>query len=87
MCLCMPWRQTGAWACMLHSFLTLALDGEWLASRPRPPYLRGNRSPVRNERRLGGPQYRSGPFGEENNFLPLLGIEPQFLGSPAVTLK
>ena len=85
--LCTPWRHTGTWAYMLHSFRTLALDGEWLVSRPRPSYFRGNRFPVRIDRSLGGPQNRSGPFGEENKHLPLSEREPQFLGSPANNIK
>jgi hypothetical protein len=31
-------------------------------------------------RRLGGPQSRSRCYGEQNNLLLLLGIEPRFLG-------
>jgi hypothetical protein len=31
-------------------------------------------------RRPGGPQIRSGRYGEEKNLLPLLGIEPRLLG-------
>jgi hypothetical protein len=34
-------------------------------------------------RRLGGPQSRSGRCGEEKKFA-LLGIEPEFLGRPAL---
>jgi hypothetical protein len=30
----------------------------------------------KSPRRLGGPQGRSEHYGEEKNFLPLLGIEP-----------
>jgi hypothetical protein len=33
--------------------------------------------------RLGGPQRRSGHYGEEENLLPTTGIEPRFLGRPA----
>jgi hypothetical protein len=43
--------------------------GEWSASRPG----RFPRYPL--DRRLGGPQSRSGRCGEEKNLLPLPGIE------------
>jgi hypothetical protein len=33
-------------------------------------------------RRLGGPQSLSGRFGEENNLLPVPGIQAHFLGCP-----
>jgi hypothetical protein len=52
-------------------FLTSALDGdEWSASGPCR-FAPGNPS----DRRLGGPQRRSGCCGENKNFLPLSGIE------------
>jgi hypothetical protein len=35
---------------------------------------------------LGAPQTLSGPYKEERNLLPLMGIEPQLLGSPARNL-
>jgi hypothetical protein len=60
-------------------FLTSALDGgEWLASRPcpfTPQYIL--------DRRLGGPESRSGRYGEEKNLLFVPGIEIQFLGHQA----
>jgi hypothetical protein len=34
------------------------------------------------DRRLGGSQSQSGYCGEEKNLLSVLGIKPQFLGSP-----
>jgi hypothetical protein len=59
---------SGAW---LHAFLTSALDGgEWSVSGPQgkiPWY------PL--DRKLGGPQSRSGRCGEEKNSQPLTGPE------------
>jgi hypothetical protein len=37
------------------------------------------------DRRLGGPQSQSGPYGEEKNRLLLQGIEPWLIGRPALT--
>jgi hypothetical protein len=37
--------------------------------------------------RLGGPQSQSVCFGEEIYLLPLLGIEPQFVGCPLQNLE
>jgi hypothetical protein len=57
--------------------LTLALDGgEWAASCPGSftPKERAPWYPL--DRRLGGPQSRSGHSGEEKNSQPPLGIEP-----------
>jgi hypothetical protein len=50
----------------IHIFLTSALTGnEWSASRPKPLYPRGNSPRYALDRRLGGPQSRSGRRGEE----------------------
>jgi hypothetical protein len=56
----------------LHAFLTSALDGgEWSVSRPQ------GKSPwYPLDRRLGGPQGRSGRGGEEKNSQLPPGIEP-----------
>jgi hypothetical protein len=52
-------------------FLTSALDGdEWSASRPGRFTLRGNCPRYPLDRRLGGPQSRSGHYGEEKNLTP-----------------
>jgi hypothetical protein len=66
----------------LLSFLTLALDGGQLTSSP------GHITPEKEEwyplnRRVSGPQRRSGRFGEEENNLPLRGFEPRTLRSVA----
>jgi hypothetical protein len=43
---------------------------------PRPFYLQGKSPWYSLDRRLGGPQSRSGRGGEEKNFQPQPGIEP-----------
>jgi hypothetical protein len=43
---------------------------------PRPLYLQENCPWYPLNRRLGGPQSRSGRGGEEKNFQPLTGLEP-----------
>jgi hypothetical protein len=71
----------------LNSFLTPTLDGgKWSASRPGHFTPVESAPPIPFNRRLGGPQKRSGRYGEENNPLPLPGIEPRFLGRPAHSL-
>jgi hypothetical protein len=61
----------------LHSFLVWTLGGgERLTSHP------GRFTPDKGPwyafyRSLGGPRTRSGRFGEEKTFLPLLGFEPE----------
>jgi hypothetical protein len=66
----------------LHSFIT------WVVSfTSQPPYNRGNSTPYPFYRKLGGPQSRSGRFGEDEIiFPPLRGIEPRFFGLPACSL-
>jgi hypothetical protein len=52
--------------------LTSALDGgEW----PRPFYPQGKSPWQPLDRRVGGPQSRSGPGSEEKNFQPLPRLE------------
>jgi hypothetical protein len=64
----------------LHLILTSALDGgEWSASRPRQLYLQGKSLWYTLDRRLDGPQSRSGRGGEEKNFQPLPGLEPPII--------
>jgi hypothetical protein len=56
-------------------FLTSVLGvGEWSASRPGR-FTPGEEPQYPLDRRLGGPQSRSGRCGEEKNLLPLPGIE------------
>jgi len=59
----------------LHTLLTSALyGGEWWACRLYR-FISGERAPSTPlRRRLVGSQSRSGPGGEEKNFLPLPGI-------------
>jgi hypothetical protein len=64
----------GEWRYRSTHSLTSALDGgEWSASRPGR-FTPRERAPL--DRRLGGPQSRSGCGGEEKNSDPPPGIEP-----------
>jgi len=59
--------------------LNPALDGSgWSASRPGPFTPGGNNPHYPLDRRLGGPQSRSGRGGEEKKSQPLPGIEPVY---------
>jgi hypothetical protein len=61
----------------LHSFFDLGTGWRWVVSfTPRPLYLQGKRPWYPLDRRLGGPQSRSGRDGEEKNSQPPPGIEP-----------
>jgi hypothetical protein len=53
---------------------------------PLPLYPREKSSRYPLHRRLGGPESRSGCYGEEKNLLPPTGIEPQFPDRPAGSL-
>jgi hypothetical protein len=73
-----PWRRIGEWRYSSTHSLTSALDGgECSASRPGRLYPRGKRPWYPLDRRLGGPQSRSGRGGEEKNSQLLLGLEPR----------
>jgi len=61
---------------LFHAFLTLTLGGEWSASRPGRFIPKGKSLWYALDRRLGGPQSRSGRGGEEKNSQPPPGIEP-----------
>jgi hypothetical protein len=65
----------------LHAFLTSTLDGdEWSASRPgrfTPPQEKSHWYPL--DRRVGGPQNRSGRGGEGKNSQPLPVLEPPII--------
>jgi hypothetical protein len=50
---------------------------------PRPLYLQGKRPWYPSDRRLGGPQSRSGRGDEEKNSQPLSGVEPPIFQSVA----
>jgi hypothetical protein len=72
-----PWRRIGRVEVQIHAFLTLALDGgEGSASRPDPQWKRPW-YPL--DRRLGGPQSRSGCDGERKNSQHLPGLEPPII--------
>jgi hypothetical protein len=79
LCLSKQWRHVGGCRVTTPPNLTSALDvGEWLVSRPgrftpwkAPQYLLN--------RRLGGPQSRYGPFGEEKNIFTLPGLESRIV--------
>jgi hypothetical protein len=73
------WGSVGEWRYNPTHSLTSAADrGEGSSSRPgRFTPRREPRYPL--NRRLGGPQSRSGNLGEEKNLFPVLGIEPRFL--------
>jgi hypothetical protein len=63
--------------CARHSLLTSALDAdEWLTSRSGR-FTPGNEPRQPLNRKLDGPQSRSGRFGEDTNLLPLPGFEPR----------
>jgi hypothetical protein len=64
------WRYSSTYS------LTTALGGgKWLASRPGR-FIPGKSLCYPLDRRLGGPQSRSGRGGEEKNSQPPPGIEP-----------
>jgi hypothetical protein len=78
-----PWWHLGEMRYNSYSFLTSALDGgEWSASRPGRalPWGKDPRYPL--DRRLDGPQSRSGHKGQRKNPLPLPQIEPRSPGCP-----
>jgi hypothetical protein len=52
---------------------------EWSASRPPPFYSQGKSPCYPLDRRLGGPQSRSGSGGIEKNSQPLPGLEPPII--------
>jgi len=61
------------------SLLTLALDGGMWKTAHTTAFLPGKEHPLYSwSRRLGGPQSRSGRFGEEKSLLFLSGIERHF---------
>jgi hypothetical protein len=58
-------------------FLDLGTRWRWVVSfTPLPLYLEGKSPWYPFDRRLGGPQSRSGRGGEKKNSQPLPGIEP-----------
>jgi hypothetical protein len=64
--------------------LVLGTRWRWVVSfTPRPLYPEGKRPCFSLEKRLGGPQSRSGRGGEEKNSHPPPGIEPWNSDHPA----
>jgi hypothetical protein len=59
---------------------------EWSVSCPYRFYSCKKSPLYQMNRRLGGPQSRSGCFGEGHSFFFLPGIEPRYLGVPACNL-
>jgi hypothetical protein len=59
--------------------LDLGIVGEWSASRFGRLTPQGKSLWYPLDRRLGGPQSRSGRGGEEKNSQPLPGIEPSII--------
>jgi hypothetical protein len=69
----MPLGRVEVW---LHAFFDIGT--RWrrgVSFTPRPPYPQGKSPPYPLDRRLGGPQVRSGRCGEEKNSQSLLGLE------------
>jgi hypothetical protein len=82
--LCFNWapRHEGVWGSegIAPRILTTAINGgEWSASRPCRFYPQGKSPRYPLDRRLGGPQSRSGRGGEEKNSQPLPELEPSII--------
>jgi hypothetical protein len=75
-----PWIRLGEEEYISYSFTTSTLDG----GHARPSfYPRGKDPRCPLDRRLGGPQSRSGRRRQRKNPSPLPGIEPRSPGRPA----
>jgi hypothetical protein len=64
-----PWKYIGVVEVEFHAFLNLALDYMEVSGQLhtlRPIYSQGKSSWYSSDRRLGGPQSRTGRGGEEN---------------------
>jgi len=67
-----------------HAFFDLGTRCGWVVSfTPQPLYHLGKSPPYPLDRRLGGPQGRSGHDVEEKNFQPSPGIEPRSSDRPS----
>jgi hypothetical protein len=72
---------------LFHSFFDLGTRWRWMVSfTPRPLYLQGRSPRYPLDRRLGGPQSRSGHGGEEKNSQPLLELESSII-QPVVQIR
>jgi hypothetical protein len=77
------WRSGGIAACILNP----CTRWRWVVTfTPRPFYPQGKSPRCPLDRGLGGPQSRSGHGGEEKNFQPPPGIEPQKPNRPVRSL-
>jgi hypothetical protein len=87
--LCFNWAPRhedvlGSGGTELHSFFDLGIRLSWVVSfTPRPLYPQGKSPWYPLDRRLGGPQSRSGCGGGEKNSQLPPGIEPQNHDRPA----
>jgi hypothetical protein len=85
--MCSTTRHEGAWVARRYSsysFSTSILDGvSGQHHVPTALYPPGKEPGSPLDRRLGGPQSRSGHRGYRKNPLPLLGIEPRSPCRPA----
>ena len=78
--LCTPWRHWGSGCAAL---LILKLDTGWrrvVSFTPQPICPRENSPRYSLSRRFSGLPCRFRRFGQEKNFLPLVGIQPRVLG-------
>jgi hypothetical protein len=67
---------------LLHSLLTLALDGGERSASHSGHFIPGEKAPSTHRKS----QSQSGHIGKKKNSLTLLGIEPYFLHCPACSL-
>jgi hypothetical protein len=77
-------KTYGEMEVQFHAFLISALDKyEWSVQAPTALFLEKLPPPPRYplHRRLGGPQSRSGRYGEEENLCPCGGNEPRSCSS------
>lgn len=58
------------------------LSSSWRWVVPATAALRNGERAADNDWRLGWPQRWTGCLGDEKNLLPIMGIEPHFLGCP-----
>jgi hypothetical protein len=80
-----PWRRLGGEEILLLLILDLGTRWGWVVSAPPLPcFTPGERTPrYPLDRRLGGPQSRSGYRGYRKNPLSPPGIEPRSPGRPS----
>jgi hypothetical protein len=87
----MPWRSIEEW---WYSSTILDLGGRWgwgFSFRPLPFYPRGKSLRYPLDRRLGGPQSRSGQRGEEKKsyivWNPTQALQPFAMSTPLLSLR